>query len=107
MSVSQVIVDLCQVGQYQTGEHQQRQIQTQVKTNFKVFSTSFSEYLRHAPCMRQAQAEYESCADQYQLRIKTLNKVMMMMMMMMVISINSGKDTQQGDGGHANSMPAS
>ena len=26
--------------------------------------------------MRQAQAEYESCADQYQLRIKTLNKVM-------------------------------
>ena len=25
--------------------------------------------------MRQAQAEYESCADQYQLRIKTLNKV--------------------------------
>jgi len=47
---TQVIVDLCQVGQYQT------------------------EYLRHAPCMRQAQAEYESCADQYQLRIKTLNK---------------------------------
>jgi len=47
---TQVIVDLCQVGQYQT------------------------EYLQHAPCMRQAQAEYESCADQYQLRIKTLNK---------------------------------
>ena len=83
MSVSQVIVDLCQVGQYQTGEHQQRQrqiqTQTQIRTNFKVFSTSFSEYLRHAPCMRQAQAEYESCADQYQLRIKTLNKVMVVM----------------------------
>ena len=35
----------------------------------------FSEYLEHAPCMRKAQTEYESCADEYQLRIKTLNKV--------------------------------
>jgi hypothetical protein len=25
--------------------------------------------------MRKAQAEYENCADEYQLRIKTLNKV--------------------------------
>ena len=41
----------------------------------------FAEYLRHAPCMRQAQAEYESCADQYQLRIKTLNKVKIQIMM--------------------------
>ena len=40
------------------------------------FDWIFSEYLQHAPCMRQAQAEYESCADQYQLRIKTLNKVL-------------------------------
>lgn len=48
---TQVIVDLCQEGAYQT------------------------EYLKHAPCMRKAQAEYEECADEYQLRIKTLNKV--------------------------------
>jgi len=48
---TQVIVDLCQAGAYQT------------------------EYLKHAPCMRKAQAEYENCADEYQLRIKTLNKV--------------------------------
>merc|ERR1711936_1237929 len=47
---TQVIVDLCQKGEYQT------------------------EYLQHAPCMRKAQTEYESCADEYQLRIKTLNK---------------------------------
>ena len=33
------------------------------------------EYLEHAPCMRAAQTDYESCADEYQLRIKTLNKV--------------------------------
>ena len=33
------------------------------------------EYLEHAPCMRKAQTEYEGCADEYQLRIKTLNKV--------------------------------
>ena len=44
------------------------------------FDWIFSEYLQHAPCMRQAQAEYESCADQYQLRIKTLNKVLLMIM---------------------------
>ena len=36
---------------------------------------NFSEYLKHARCMRQAQTEYESCVDVYQLRIKTLNKV--------------------------------
>merc|ERR1739838_1005596 len=47
---TQVIVDLCQKGEYQT------------------------EYLEHAPCMRKAQTEYESCPDEYQLRIKTLNK---------------------------------
>jgi len=47
---TQVIVDLCKPGPYQT------------------------EYLQHAPCMRKAQAEYESCADDYQLRIKTLNQ---------------------------------
>lgn len=47
---TQVIVDLCHEGEYQT------------------------EYLQHAPCMRKAQTEYESCADEYQLRIKTLNK---------------------------------
>lgn len=47
---TQVIVDLCHTGDYQT------------------------EYLRHAPCMRRAQTEYENCADEYQLRIKTLNK---------------------------------
>jgi len=47
---TQVIVDLCQEGHYQ------------------------EEYLKHAPCMRKAQTEYESCADEYQLRIKTLNK---------------------------------
>ena len=44
-------MDLCHTGDYQT------------------------EYLRHAPCMRRAQTEYENCADEYQLRIKTLNKV--------------------------------
>jgi len=48
---TQVIIDLCNPGPYQT------------------------EYLEHAPCMRLAQTEYESCADEYQLRIKTLNKV--------------------------------
>jgi len=47
---TQVIMDLCQTGEYQT------------------------EYLKHARCMRQAQTEYESCVDVYQLRIKTLNK---------------------------------
>merc|ERR1712111_292867 len=47
---TQVIMDLCQTGDYQT------------------------EYLKHAQCMRQAQTEYESCVDVYQLRIKTLNK---------------------------------
>lgn len=47
---TQVIMDLCQAGDYQT------------------------EYLKHAACMRQAQTEYESCVDIYQLRIKTLNK---------------------------------
>jgi len=47
---TQVIVDLCNPGPYQ------------------------KEYLDHAPCMRKAQTEYESCADEYQLRIKTLNK---------------------------------
>jgi len=47
---TQVIVDLCHAGNYQ------------------------SEYLKHAPCMRKAQTEYESCADEYQLRIKALNK---------------------------------
>ncbi|XP_023344195.1 uncharacterized protein LOC111713548 [Eurytemora carolleeae] len=47
---TQVISDLCNQGQYQT------------------------EYLQHAPCMRKAQAEYESCAQEYQLKIKALNK---------------------------------
>jgi len=47
---TQVIVDLCNPGPYQ------------------------KEYLEHAPCMRKAQTEYEGCADEYQLRIKTLNK---------------------------------
>jgi len=47
---TQVIMDLCQTGQYQT------------------------EYLKHARCMRDAQTEYESCVDVYQLRIKALNK---------------------------------
>jgi len=47
---TQVIMDLCQTGQYQT------------------------EYLQHARCMRDAQTEYESCVDVYQLRIKALNK---------------------------------
>ena len=62
----QVIVDLCHAGNYQ------------------------SEYLKHAPCMRKAQTEYESCADDYQLRIKALNKVRqtMMMVMMMIMTSN-------------------
>lgn len=47
---TQVIVDLCNPGEYQ------------------------KEYLLHAPCMREAQTEYESCADEYQVRIKNLNK---------------------------------
>ena len=34
-----------------------------------------TEYLKHARCMRNAQTEYESCVDIYQLRIKSLNKV--------------------------------
>jgi len=46
---TQVIVDLCQEGSYQ------------------------SDYLRHAPCMRQVQSGYERCASEYQQRIKTLN----------------------------------
>ena len=48
---TQVIMDLCKTGEYQT------------------------EYLKHARCMRNAQTEYESCVDIYQLRIKSLNKV--------------------------------
>jgi len=46
---TQVIVDLCQEGPYQ------------------------SDYLRHAPCMRLVQAGYERCAADYQTRIKALN----------------------------------
>jgi len=46
---TQVIVDLCQEGSYQ------------------------SDYLRHAPCMRQVQSGYERCASEYQHRIKSLN----------------------------------
>lgn len=46
---TQVIVDLCQEGSYQ------------------------SDYLRHAPCMRQVQSGYERCASEYQQRIKSLN----------------------------------
>ena len=64
---TQVIMDLCQTGQYQTGEWltwPSRQI---------ILTTS--EYLKHARCMRDAQTEYESCVDVYQLRIKALNKV--------------------------------
>lgn len=47
---TQVIVDLCQEGTYQ------------------------SDYLRHAPCMRLVQAGYERCAADYQTRIKALNE---------------------------------
>jgi len=47
---TQVIVDLCQEGPYQ------------------------SDYLRHAPCMRMVQAGYERCAADYQTRIKALNE---------------------------------
>lgn len=47
---TQVIVDLCQKGPYQT------------------------DYLRHAPCMREVQSGYERCADDYQVRIKSLNQ---------------------------------
>jgi len=47
---TQVIVDLCQEGNYQ------------------------SDYLRHAPCMRLVQAGYERCAADYQTRIKALNE---------------------------------
>ena len=32
------------------------------------------DYLRHAPCMRRVQAGYERCADDYQIRIKSLNQ---------------------------------
>lgn len=46
---TQVIVDLCQEGPYQ------------------------SDYLRHAPCMRLVQTGYERCAADYQTRIKALN----------------------------------
>ena len=67
---TQVIVDLCQKGEYQTGEQDYSWLQ-----NNRIFYGNISEYLQHAPCMRKAQTEYESCADEYQLRIKTLNKV--------------------------------
>ncbi|XP_040576327.1 uncharacterized protein [Lepeophtheirus salmonis] len=46
---TQVIVDLCTEGSYQT------------------------DYLRHAPCMREVQNGYERCAADYQYRIKNLN----------------------------------
>jgi len=48
---TQVIMDLCNAGDYQT------------------------EYLSHAQCMRNAQADYQLCAGEYQLRIKSLNEV--------------------------------
>lgn len=32
-----------------------------------------TDYLRHAPCMRQVQSGYERCASEYQQRIKSLN----------------------------------
>lgn len=48
---TQVIMDLCNPGDYQT------------------------EYLSHAQCMRDAQEDYQLCAHQYQLRIKSLNEV--------------------------------
>ena len=44
-----------------------------------IFSTSpsqswYTDYLRHAPCMREVQSGYERCADEYQMRIKNLNQ---------------------------------
>lgn len=47
---TQVIIDLCQEGEYQR------------------------DYLRHAPCMRHVQNGYEKCAAEYQVRIKSLNE---------------------------------
>ena len=49
--ISQVTMDLCLAGEYQT------------------------DYLKHARCMRSAQTEYESCVDTYHLWLKALIKV--------------------------------
>ena len=41
--------------------------------NPPVITIFFTDYLRHAPCMRVVQAGYERCAADYQTRIKALN----------------------------------
>ena len=65
---TQVIVDLCQEGTYQSGN-------TFIyKSKFGKLHLSISDYLRHAPCMRLVQSGYERCAADYQTRIKALNE---------------------------------
>ena len=49
--ISQVIMDLCLAGEYQT------------------------KYLKHAGCMGRAQTEYEFCVDTYHLWLKSFVKV--------------------------------
>ena len=44
----QVIEDLCMEGPYQT------------------------DYLRHAPCMKRVQSEYQACSDRYQEKLKLI-----------------------------------
>ena len=77
---TQVIVDLCQEGSYQSGKY----INLKVLKLIKLFCTPpqsislmflliYTDYLRHAPCMRQVQSGYERCASEYQQRIKSLN----------------------------------
>ena len=75
---TQVIVDLCQEGSYQSGKNinlnQQKCIKVKPSQSISLmFVLIYTDYLRHAPCMRQVQSGYERCASEYQQRIKSLN----------------------------------
>ena len=67
---TQVIVDLCQEGPYQKGITSYHRLGIK---KVKAFTFLVTDYLKHAPCMRQVQAGYEQCASSYQERIKTLS----------------------------------
>ena len=76
---TQVIVDLCQEGSYQSGKYINLKVLELMKfctpseSISLMFLLIYTDYLRHAPCMRQVQSGYERCASEYQQRIKSLN----------------------------------
>jgi len=62
---TQVIIDLCQEGEYQTGSISIKIIKP-IHFLFRKNLSAFSAYLKHAPCMRNVQNGYEKCAAEYQ-----------------------------------------